>query len=104
MTNPKPYWQIGRHPKEDVFKTCFHKLKPEHQWRVHHTLNNGMRYSKDPTKIYKHEICAECKDGLFLFGIADNGLGHKGVEIMIFLDYKKHILYPIFCRTAKIPK
>ena len=104
MKSHKQYWQIGRHPKEDVFKTCFLKLKPEHKWRVHHSINNVMLYSKDPVKVIKHKICEECKDGLVLFGLADDGVGNKGVELMVFLNYKKHVLYPIFCRAVKIKK
>ena len=102
MKNPKRYWKIGRHPKEDVFKTCFQKLKLQHQWVLHHELNDGFCYAKDPTRIYNHKVCKECKEGMFLFGIADDGVGNKGVEVMIFLDYKKNILHPIFCRTVKI--
>jgi|APSaa5957512535_1039671.scaffolds.fasta_scaffold16658_6 hypothetical protein len=104
MTNPKPYWKIGRHPREDVFKARFQKLKPVHQWRVMRTLNDNMRYNKDPTKTYKHEECKECKKGLFLFGVADDGLGNKGVELMVFFDFKKKVLYPIFCRLVTIKK
>ncbi|MBS1267840.1 MAG: hypothetical protein MAG458_00553 [Nitrosopumilus sp.] len=102
MTKIKPIWNVGRHSKDYVFRTRFQKLKPEYQWRVHHAINTVMRYSKDPLKTYKHEICKECKDGLYLFGIADNGLGHKGVELMLFLDYKKKIILPIFCKTVNV--
>ena len=48
--------------------------------------------------------CKECKDGLYLFGIGKDGLGNTGIELMVFFDFKKKILYPIFCREVKIKK
>ncbi|GEM_PF-6290022 len=97
MENPKPYWKLGKIPS---FRADFLKLQPYSQWRVSKTILN-MLYLKDPTKIYYYTNCDDCLPDLHLFGIQDDGIGNKGIELQIYIDKQKNILAPITVRIVK---
>ena len=97
VRRPKRYWKLN---KIISFKSDFQKLSSSYEkWRVGKTLEY-MLSMKDPSKVYKFARCDECREGLYLFGIVDDGLGNKGFELQVFLDRKKKILSPITIRKV----
>ncbi|KFM19613.1 hypothetical protein AAA799P11_00602 [Marine Group I thaumarchaeote SCGC AAA799-P11] len=95
--NPKPYWKLGKVPS---FKTDFLKLTPYGQWVIGRTIER-MLYLKEPQKTYRYTNCDDCMPDLFLFGVLDDGIGNKGLELQIYLDKKRKVLAPITVRKAK---
>jgi hypothetical protein len=55
---------------------------------------------KDPRKIYEYSICHDCPPDFFLFGISDDGLGNKGIEVQVWLDRKTETAWFLKCRKA----
>ena len=53
-----------------------------------------MARKKDPTKDYENEICCEEDPNWRLFGFYDDGVGNKRLEMLIYLNYEKKIMYP----------
>ena len=94
--NPKPYWKLG---KISSFKTDFKKLTPYGQW-VTGRIIGEMLYLKEPQKTYQYTKCDECIPNLYLFGLLDDGIGNKGLELQIYLDSKRNILAPITVRKV----
>ncbi len=95
--NLKPYWKLGKIPS---FKTDFKKLTCYEQWVTGKTIG-FMLNLKDPKKAYLYTNCDDCVPDLHLFGILDDGIGNKGLELQIYLDEKKNILAPITVRKVK---
>ena len=96
--NPKPYWKLGKIPD---FKIDFRKLSQIDQWIVGKTIEN-MLYIKAPEKTYRYTNCDECIPELYLFGVKDDGIGNKGLELQIHLDKKTKVLSPVSVRKAKL--
>ena len=96
--NPKFYWKLGKFPD---FEKDFRKLDPYPQWITGKIIEN-MKTVKNPLRAYPlHKKCSDCDDDVYLFGMLDDGLGHKGLELQINLDKKKKILTPITVRKVK---
>ena len=94
--NPKPFWKLG---KVSSFRSDFKKLTPYAQWVVGNTIRS-MLSVKDPARVYRYTICDDCTPDLYLFGILDDGMGNKGLELQIHLDKKRKILSPITVRKV----
>jgi len=94
---PKRYWKLN---KIISFKSDFRKLStPYEKWLVGKIIEH-MLSVKDPSKVYQFTRCTDCREGLYLFGIKDDGLGNKGLELQVYLDRKKKILSPITVRKV----
>lgn len=96
VKSPKQYWKLAQIPS---FREDFLKLSPYEQWVVGKTLG-GMVEMKDPAKVYRFTQCNDCMDDLYLFGLADDGLGNKGIELQVYLDKTKRVLAPITVRKV----
>lgn len=97
VRKPKLFWKLNKIPS---FKKDFQKLSSYERWRIGKTIET-MLYTKDPPKVYQFTKCEDCREGLYLFGILDDGLGNKGFELQVYLDKKKKILSPITVRKIK---
>ncbi len=100
MTKNKAIWNIAKIPS---FRKDFQNLRLVEQWRVSHAINN-MRYVKDPTRLYPYPQCDNCPNNMYLFGISDDGVGNKGLEIQIIVSKDTHTLYPFNCRHSTFEK
>ena len=97
---PKRYWKLNKIPS---FKSDFQKLSSYEHWCINKIIPL-MLSMKDPSKVYEFIICEDGIKDLYLFGIADDGLGNKGIELQIYLDRSKKILSPITVRKVTKPK
>lgn len=95
--NPKQYWKLAKIPS---FRTDFQRLSAHHQWIVGKTIDS-MLMIKDPARVYEYTRCDECVPDLYLFGVADDGVGNKGVELQIYLHRSKSVLAPITVRAVR---
>lgn len=66
-------------------------------WRVDGFIRNVI-YAKEPREIYNHTPCVNCPPDFVLFGLSDNGLGKKGIEIQCWLDKKTGTIWFLKCR------
>ena len=99
MAKPKRYWKLNQILS---FKSDFEKLPGYEQWCVNKHLMN-MIGMKDPSKKYQFTRCNDLRKDLYLFGIADDGLGNKGIELQVYLDRKNKVLSPITVRKILKP-
>ena len=83
----------------DGFLVYYNKLNKRGRWVVDHTLE-GMCRQNDPTKFYQNTICDDCIPGMYLFGILDDGLGHKALEMQVHIDKQTRILSPVLVRST----
>lgn len=86
----------------DRFRADFNNLTPYGQWIVTKTLDAMIRH-KDPTRVYQNTICDNCVPDLRLFGIQDDGVGNKGLGLLIYLDRERRVLYPISVNKTTPP-
>ena len=96
MASPKIFWSVR-------FTTGFHKsfkiLCPLDMWRIEGFIRNIV-YLKDPRKIHYYTICHDCPPQIALFGISDDGLGNKGIEILTWIDDKSKMITFLQCKKA----
>ena len=91
VANNKVFWKIGQ---MDIFQPSFILLNGYEQWVVTNTMN-GMLHYKDPTKIYKNITCKNCILGSHLFGIANDGIGHRKLKLQIHFNEQTNVMSPI---------
>lgn len=84
------------------FKTSFKELCPTEKWRIMGFIRN-IAITEKPTEMYAHTPCEKCPPNFFLFGISDDGLGNKGIEIQVWLDEKTGTGWFLRCRKASKP-
>ncbi len=97
MKIPEIYWSL-RFTRG--FQNSYRLLSDFNIWRVDAFIRNVI-YVRDPTKIYEHTPCKNCPPNFLLFGISDDGLGHKGVEIQVWLDTKTKTIWFLKCTMGK---
>lgn len=94
----QPRWYIGFYPP---FRESYKNLKPEHQWRIKHSLNN-LRYLRDPVSYYASAQCPTLQipnnKDYNLLNVSLDGNRTPRVEVLIKIDRTLHVIYPIFCR------
>ncbi len=100
MKAKKIIWDIAKIPS---FKKDFTKLSLKEKWVVSQSVN-AMRYVKDPSKLFPYPQCDSCPPNMYLFGVSDDGVGNKGLEIQIVIGKETKILYPFNCRKSKFVK
>ena len=71
-------------------------------WRMDGFIRNIV-YVKDPRRVYNYTICLDCPPKIALFGISDDGLGHKGIEVLTWLDDKTKMITFLQCRKEEKP-
>ena len=84
------------------FPVYYWKLNKRERWTVDHTLE-GMCRQNDPTKFYQSTICDECEPNTHLFGILNDGLGNKGLELQVKVDKQTRVLSPMLVRRIQHP-
>jgi len=84
------------------FKSNFSKLNELDKWRVRFFIRNVAHF-KDPTKFYNTTKCKKCPHSVLLFGISDDGIGNKGIEVQIWIRNTRKELIFLKCRKAKKP-
>lgn len=96
MESPKIYWSVR-------FTTGFHKsfqsLCDLDKWRMGGFIRHIV-YAKDPRKVFHYTKCHDCPPQIALFGISDDGLGHKGIETLTWLDDKTDMITFLQCRKV----
>ena len=85
MKTPSVFWNIQL---TKGFKKSYGKLSLKDKWIVKHFLND-IRYLKEPKRHYAYETCKNCPPSHCLFGIADDGIGNKGVSVLIITSDNK---------------
>ena len=96
----KAIWNVAKIPS---FKKDFLKLTPKEQWIVGRAINS-MRYVKNPARLFPYPQCDHCPENMYLFGVSDDGIGNKGLEIQMIVGKKTHTLYPFNCRKTTFVK
>jgi len=96
---PKKYWGIRL---TTGLKSDFSKLSESDQWRVRNFVRSVV-HIKDPVKFYKTTKCPNCPPSVRLFGISDDGLGNKGIEVQVWLRNPRNELIFLKCRKAEKP-
>ena len=92
----EPFWAIEL---TIGFKNDFLKLNDKDMWRVSGFLRNVV-YANDPTEMYEITECADCPPSVVLFGLSDDGLGNKGIEIQVWINKKFNILHFLKCNKT----
>lgn len=93
MTTSKIYWKIQF---TTGFKKSYLNLSEKDKWRAKHFLNE-IRYVKDPRRHYSYTVCKKCPPSYCLFGVGDDGLGNKGIEVLIIMA-KNNVLLGLVCK------
>lgn len=96
---PRTYWGIRL---TKGLKSDFSKLNEIDQWRVRNFVRS-VAHIKDPAKFYNTTKCRNCPPSVCLFGISDDGLGNKGIEVQIWIRNSKKELIFLKCRKAEKP-
>jgi len=99
MTIPKLFWSLQF---TKGFQRSYRNLSELDMWRVDGFIRNVI-YAKDPTHVYHHTPCVNCPPDFHLFGLSDNGLGSKGIEIQLWLQKSTNTIWFLKCRLAKKP-
>ena len=83
------------------FKSYFSKLDKHDKWRIRFFIRNVAQF-KDPVKFYNTTKCKDCPNSVLLFGISDDGIGNKGIEVQIWMRNTRKEL--IFLKCIKVKK
>jgi hypothetical protein len=94
--NSKIYWKVQF---TKGFKKSYLNLSEKDKWIVKHFLND-IRYLKDPRKHYLYSVCDDCPPSYCLFGVSDDGLGNKGLDVLIIIA-KNDTLLGLVCKKRK---
>jgi hypothetical protein len=100
MVQHKIFWSLQF---TNGFKKAYTNLGHLEQWRVKGFIQNVVLI-KEPTEVYHHTPCEDCPPDFHLFGLSDDGLGNKGIEIQIWLNHKANTAWFLKCRKAMKPK
>ena len=68
------------------------------KWRLQHFITN-MAQTEKPLNKWNHKTCPTHKD-FHLFGLNDDGLGNKRLEVLVQLDYENKSLK--FCMVTEL--
>ena len=60
-----------------------------------------MIHYKNPTRVYQNTPCVECIPGVYLFGILNDGVGHRKLKLKIYFNKQTGVLYPISVYKVK---
>lgn len=72
------------------------------KWRLDGFIRN-ITTVKNPVRYYEGTKCTDCPPQIHLFGISDDGLGHKGIEVQAWIDKDCKLIVFLDCKKKRKP-